>query len=382
MTAKRLLIIVNDANFFLSHRLPVALAAQRAGFEVHIATSGDGDVEQIVNHGFGHTAIELSRSGSNPLKEIKSIFSIFRVIRKINPDVLHLVTIKPVLYGGIVARLIGVKGVVLAISGLGSVFSATTVKLTIIRGIVKLIYRYVLAHKNIKVIFQNPDDLAVLDNLKVLGPASGKLIRGSGVDLDVYRMTPEQSDVPIVVLAARLLREKGVFEFVQAARIVKSRGISVRFQLIGTPDPGNPSTITDSQLESWKIEGIVEVLGYRRDVPDLLSGANIVTLPSYYGEGVPKVLLEAAACGRAVVTTDHPGCRYAIEPDITGILVPIREPEALADAIQYLLSDSEKRVSMGQAGRRLAEQEFAIDKVINAHLDIYDNLITNVNQHI
>jgi len=368
-----LLIVVNDAAFFLSHRLAVAQGAKNAGYEVQIASMPGPAVEQIRDLGFVHHELPLSRSGKNIFAEILSLVSIWRLLWRLKPDVLHLVTIKPVLYGGIAARLAPVKGVVAAVSGLGFVFLAKGLKATILRRIIRSLYCFALGKKNLRVIFQNPDDRDVLVGMGALEPIKVEMIRGSGVDLASYTEVPEASGTPIVCLAARLLRDKGVLEFVEAVRILRQRGVNAQFQLVGDLDLGNPASITVDELEAWRQEGFIELTGFRKDVANLFRDAHIVTLPSYR-EGLPRVLVEAAACGRAVVTTDVPGCRDAIEPGITGLLVPVRDSLALADAIEVLLNDSGMRQKMGHAGRMLAESEFSIDKIVKQHLDIYSKL--------
>ena len=368
-----LLIVVNDAAFFLSHRLAVAQGAKNAGYEVQIASMPGPAVEQIRDLGFVHHELPLSRSGKNIFAEILSLVSIWRLLWRLKPDVLHLVTIKPVLYGGIAARLAPVKGVVAAVSGLGFVFLAKGLKATILRRVIRSLYCFALGKKNLRVIFQNPDDRDVLVGMGALEPIKVEMIRGSGVDLASYTEVPEASGTPIVCLAARLLRDKGVLEFVEAVRILRQRGVNAQFQLVGDLDLGNPASITVDELEAWRQEGFIELTGFRKDVANLFRDAHIVTLPSYR-EGLPRVLVEAAACGRAVVTTDVPGCRDAIEPGITGLLVPVRDSLALADAIEVLLNDSGMRQKMGHAGRMLAESEFSIDKIVKQHLDIYSKL--------
>jgi glycosyltransferase involved in cell wall biosynthesis len=200
------------------------------------------------------------------------------------------------------------------------------------------------------------------------------MIRGSGVDLLRFKQLPVPSGLPIVVFPSRLLADKGIFEFVAAARLLRRQGMLARFVLAGLVDPANPTSVTPAQLDDWAAEGVIENWGYRSDMPQVLSKATVVALPSYR-EGLPKALIEAAACGRAVVTTDVPGCRDAIEPGVTGLLVPVREGEALAKAIEKLLTHPEQREDMGQAGRRLAEQEFDVKAVVDKHLAIYKRLL-------
>lgn len=368
-----LLMVINDPGFFISHRLPLAEGARRAGYSVHIATMPGEAVQRIRDSGFHHTELPLSRSGKGFLGELRAVRAIWWLLWQVRPEVLHLVTIKPVLYGGICARLAPVKGVVAAISGLGFVFVSRKER-TLLQKVVTWLYRLALGKRRLRVIFQNPDDRDLLVSMGAVTPDKTEIIPGSGVDLSRYPYLNEVDGTPKVCFAARLLRDKGVVEFVEAARILRERGVAVHCQLIGDADPGNPTTITTSELESWRDEGVVELLGYRTDISRLFGAAHIVVLPSYYGEGLPKVLVEAAACGRPVITTDHPGCRDAIEPNVSGILIPVRNSEALADAIEQLVNDPELRRQMGQAGRELAERKFSIDDIVQQHLEIYNKL--------
>lgn len=274
------------------------------------------------------------------------------------------------------ARIARVPAVVVAISGLGSVFVSNAKRSRWLREAIERIYRLALGHANIKVIFQNPDDRSVLVDAGAIHADRTELIKGSGVALSEYPMRPEPEGVPVVTFAARLLKDKGVVEFVTAAHILRAKNVRAKFWLVGSSDPENPTSVTEEQMAGWHLEGDVELMGFRTDISDLFAKSNLVVLPSYYGEGLPKVLIEAAACGRAVVTTDHPGCRDAIEADRTGLLVPVRDATALANAIQSLIEDPMRRRKMGAAGRALAEREFSIEQVVEAHLRIYRELLT------
>lgn len=371
----RLLFVVNDAGFFLSHRLPIAIAAREAGYDVHVATIPGAAVNDVVTHGFTHHMVPLTRSGMNLFIELFGFWSIFRLFLRVKPDLVHLVTIKPVLYGGIAARLAGVHGVVTAVSGLGFAFTARGVRVGLVRLLIGGLYKLAFGKKNLRVIFQNPDDRAKLVELGVARPNKSVMIRGSGADLSAYCVVPEPIGVPIVTMASRLLKDKGVCEFVEAARLLNEKGVKAHYWLVGDVDFRNPMSISHSELELWREDGLVELLGYRRDIAEIFAASNLVVLPSYYGEGLPKVLVEASACGRAVVTTDMPGCRDAIEVDVTGVLVPPRDAAALAAAIQRLLEDDDLRRRMGKAGRLLAEREFPIEKIVSAHLDVYQTLM-------
>jgi glycosyltransferase involved in cell wall biosynthesis len=376
---KKLLFVVNVDWFFLSHRLPIALAAQKQGFEIHIATSVTTRLPELMQYGFSVHELKLDRSSAGIIAAIRTLVSIWKVFKSIKPDLVHLITIKPVLLGGIAARMAGISSVVVAISGLGFVFVDKGVMSRVRLLLVAWIYRIALSHHNLKVIFQNDEDKSRLTGITFLSEAKTTMIRGSGVDLIEFAPQPTNHNERIVLLAARLLLDKGVSEFVEAARILRPlyscSNTAVRFVLVGEPDTANPTSVTPAQLKAWVHEGAIENWGHRKNMPDVLSAASIVTLPSYYGEGLPKVLIEAAACGRAVVTTDHPGCRDAIEPGLSGFLVPVRNAQALAKAIKYLLDNPVKCESMGLAGRDLAERVFDVKQVVASHLQIYEELI-------
>jgi glycosyltransferase involved in cell wall biosynthesis len=371
----KLLFVLNDSGFFLSHRLQIAQAARAAGFEVHVAAPEGDKTDAVRAHGFAWHPLRLTRSGTNPFKEISSCVELIRLFRETRPDLLHLVTMKPVIYGGIAARLARVPAVVAAISGLGIVFSRGGFRVGILRFFIKRLYRAALAHPKLRVIFQNPDDSGVVSRLALLKPEQVCLIRGSGADLTEYAFTPLPDDeTPVVLLPARLLKSKGVLEFVEAARQLRVRGVKARFVLAGAPDAGNPDTVTGNTIAAWVAQALVEYWGNRADMPVVFSQSSLVVLPSY-SEGLPKALIEAQACGRPVITTDCPGCRDAIVPEETGLLVPSHDAGALADAIERLLQDRPRMQAMGRAGRALAEKRFDVRRVVERHLDIYRSLV-------
>lgn len=373
---RKLLFVANTDWFFLSHRLPIAIKALQSGYEVHIASGITDKLDELRHHGLVVHPLSMNRSSASIVNAGISLLQLWRVFISVRPDIVHLVTIKPVLLGGVVARLAGVPAVVAAVSGLGFIFMARGVKAAVRRVLVSALYRLALGHLNIKVIFQNPDDASSVAKMANLPDTKIVIIRGSGVNLNEYVHLPLPEGVPVVVLAARLLADKGVREFAQAARMLKKRGCVARYVLVGTVDLENPSSLKQEELDAWADEGIVELWGYCRNMAQVLSASHIVTLPSYR-EGLPKVLLEAAACGRVVVTTDVPGCREAIEPGVTGVLVPVRDVAALANAIEALVNDFSRCQSMGDAGRLLAETAFDVRQVVEKHLDIYEQLINN-----
>ena len=372
---RRLLFVVNVDWFFISHRLPIALAAQREGFEVHLAAADSGKFDWLKEKGMIVHPLSIDRSKAGVLDALSLCLQLWVLFKRVRPDIVHLVTIKPVIFGGLVARLARVPAVVAAISGLGFVFLATGFLAGIRRHVVGVLYQLALGKKDLRIIFQNPDDRDGLKLIAGLSDEKIRLIRGSGVDLGKYAFRPLPEGVTVVVMAARFLADKGIREFVAAAKLLRDRGCPVLFRLVGSPDPANPASIPEFEIESWRSNGDVDIVGYSSDISSVFSAAHIVALPSYR-EGLPKALLEAAACGRAVVTTDVPGCRDAINPGVTGLLVPVRDAAALAKAIESLVNDMVRCSQMGLAGRKLAEEVFDIKLVIGAHLAIYDELIS------
>lgn len=367
---ERILFVVNHDEFFISHRLPIATELTKRGCEVHILCPNSGRFDELVKLGFHMHELDLSRRGLNPLRELKALFSIFYLVRKLRPNVVHAVTIKPVLYAGIVCRVLRTKKFVASISGLGYAFIDEGRKARFVRAVARRLYRFALGSHASNVIFQNLDDKQAIAQLVPLNEEQVFLIRGSGVDLQKYVCGQSSGSVPVVMLLARLLVDKGVNEFMQMAAELKSRNISARFVVVGTIDLGNPNSITQRQLDAWKGEGDVEFWGYSSEPELTIHNADVMVLPSYR-EGLPKSLIEAAACGKAVVTTDVPGCRDAIEPDVTGLLVPPKDPVRLAEAIKYLIDNPEVRERMCKEGRRLAEEAFDVRSVVKMHMEIY-----------
>lgn len=372
-TAPRLLFFITNPAFLVSHRLPVALAARDAGYEVHVASMGGPAVAQLEALGLTHHVLPLSRTSMRPWTEARSLWAIWRLFRRVRPDLVHAVTLKSVLYGGIASRLAGVPAYVAAISGLGYVFIQGSGARAALKRLALVLYRLALGHANSRVIFQNASDRDVLVQAAAVRPEQVVMVRGSGVDLDRFAPAPWPAGPVTVAMASRLLHDKGVREFVEAARLSASCGEGLRWRLAGSLDPENPASVTASELEAWRAGGMIEYVGECADVGGFYAQAHIVTLPSYR-EGLPKSLIEAAACGRPVVTTDVPGCRDAIEPGVSGVLVPPRDARALAAAVAALAEDEALRTRMGDAGRALAERDFGLDRIVRAHLDVYRDL--------
>ena len=371
----KLLFLITEDWYFCSHRLPLACAARDAGFEVSVATRVRSHGEKITAAGLHLIPLGLQRSGRNPWRELVAIGEIARIYRKIAPDIVHHVAMKPVLYGSLAAKIAGVPGIVNALAGMGYVFTSSKLSAKLLRPLITLALRFLL--KNGRVILQNPDDRAALIAAGVLKAEQVRLIRGSGVDTALFRFSPEPGSEyapPLVVLPARMLWDKGVGEFVAAAQQLKRDGVNARFVLAGERDPDNPADIPLEQLQAWHDSGDVEWRGKQEDMPALLAQANIVCLPSYR-EGLPKALLEAASSGRAIVATDVPGCREAVHHNENGLLVPARDASALAAALRLLIENPPLRRQFGQRGREMAEQEFSVKKITAETLALYRELL-------
>ena len=374
---RRLLYLVNDAGYFASHRLPLALAARDAGWEVHVATRPDAALERLGAAGLAIHALPISRSGLRPDRELRSLLAARRLIRSLRPELVHCIALKAVLLGGLAARLaarpIDTPPVVLAIAGLGHVFTETTPSARLLQAAFRALLPLAAGARG-RFILQNRADFERLEAMPAL-TGRCRLIAGSGVDPAVYRAEPEPEGLVTVLMASRLIRKKGVAEFVEAARRLRAAGVEVRFRLAGDSDPGNPATVTRAELEAWHAEGAVEWLGRRDDVPALLAASHIACLPSYYGEGVPKSLIEAAAAGRPAVTTATPGCADIVRDGENGLTVSPRDVEALAEALRRLIEDGALRRRLGARGREIAIAEFGLEQVIAETLALYRELV-------
>ena len=370
----RILFVDNDVNSFYAYRIDLALAARDAGFEVHVAAPPGKAAEILRSEGLKYHPIPMTRSGLAPWKEFSTISTLFRLYRRTKPDLVHHLRLKPVLYGGLAAYGARVPAVVGLLTGLGYVFIAESRRALVMRKLVVLSCKVAFRHSNQRIVFQNPDDQGVFIQNKILPAAQTVLIKGSGVDVHTYVPTPEPEGVPVVVLASRMLRDKGVVEFVEAARELRESGVSARFVLVGDTDPGNPTAVSAEQLQAWADEGVIEWWGHQSDMRKVLSQSNIVCLPSLR-EGVPKVLIEAAACGRAIVTTDAPGCREIVREGENGLLVPVRNSKALADALRLLIESAPLRALMAAKGREIAVEEFSVERVVNETLGVYRELL-------
>lgn len=371
----KLLFFVTEDWYFCSHRLPLALAAKEAGYDVSVVTRVQSHAEEITSAGIKLIPIDLSRRGMNPLTELLFIRQLYSIYKSEAPNIVHHIALKPVLYGSVAGFLAKIPNVVNALAGLGFIFSSPTITARISRPFFMLFFRLILNRCNSRVILQNVDDAALLNDRGVLDKKNIHLIRGSGVDLDEYKAKSEADGDPVIILASRLLWDKGVGEFVDAARLLKNQPIKARFVIVGEGDAENPGSISDEQLQLWHNEGVVEVWGKKKNMPEIFAQCHIVCLPSFYGEGVPKVLIEAAASERPIVTTDAPGCRDIVRDGENGFLVPVRDSLAVAEALKKLIKSSELRKKMGKKGRELVASDFSLSKVNKETLALYDELL-------
>lgn len=369
---RRLLFLVTEDWYFWSHRVALARAARDAGWEVHVATRVDEHAERIRSEGFHLHALAWRRSSRNPLNEVAAILALRRIYRAVQPHLVHQVALKPVLYGSIAARLAGAPPVINAVAGMGSVFSARKASLRLLRPMIVSAFRLLLDRPGHALVVQNEDDATFFRERRLVDPKRLHLIPGSGVDATALRPVPEPQGGPIVAtVVARMLWDKGIGETVAAARLLRERGVPVVVRLVGASDQENPNSIPPATLEQWRREGVVEVLGHRTDIDRIWADSHIAVLASYR-EGMPRSLLEAAACGRPLVAADVPGCRSLVEDGANGLLVPPSDAAGLADAIERLAQAPELRRRLGVEARRRIETTYADTVILKHFLSLYD----------
>jgi glycosyltransferase involved in cell wall biosynthesis len=373
----RAIFLVNYDWFFVSHRLALGEALRDAGFDVAVAALQTGAHEAIERAGLRFHPMPFEPGGRNPAQEARTLAAITALYRNERPDLVHQVTVKAVLYGSLAARALGVPAVVNAISGLGYVFierPEDRAPQKALRMAVKSTYRVALSNPRSRTIFQNPDDRATFEEARLIRRERTVMIRGSGVDTDRFQATPLPEGPPLAVLPARMLRDKGVEEFVNAARSLRGRFPGARFALVGGVDTQNPAGIPQATLEGWQREGVIEWWGHRKDMPEIFRQAHLVVLPSYR-EGLPLALAEAASSARACIATDVPGCREVVRHGSTGWLVKARDSGALAEAMAEALGSREELERRGRAGRAMAEAELSRPAVIARTVALYRELL-------
>ena len=368
---RSLVFLVTEDWYFCLHWMHIAVAASAAGFRVTVITRVGTDGDRIRAAGLALVPTDLHRKSRNPLRALADLAGIARLYRKLQPDVVQHITVKPVLLGSVAARLAGVPVVVNTVAGLGYLFSSSDFVARVLRPFVTLAYRAALAPRHHQLIVQNHDDLEFFVRATGVDARRAHVIRGVGVDTRRFCPADEPEGIPRVLLPARMLRDKGIHEFVAAARLLRDRGVAARFAVAGDRDPQNPASVSEQQLKAWIDEGVIDFLGWQADMVPLYRAAHVVVLPSYR-EGLPTALTEAAACGRPIVTCDVPGCREVVTHGDNGLLVPPRDAESLAVAIATLVADPDLRRRMGQHGRQRAEAEFSVERVVSATLAVYE----------
>ncbi|WP_156305382.1 glycosyltransferase family 4 protein [Sphingobacterium endophyticum] len=372
---KKLLIVTNVDWFLISHRLVLAIAAVKSGWNVYVACEDTGRGGEIETEGVKFINFPLSRSGTNPIEEFNLYKRFVELYKTVKPDVVHQITIKPVVYGSLAAQKVGINGIVNAISGMGYMFTAGRIGL--MQKIILFLMRKGANKSNVSFIFQNNEDKNVLLNHNVLDKCNSiNIIKGSGIDLQKFAFTPQHFSGRIKVLfASRMLWDKGVRELREATEYLKDKYRNkIQFILIGKADDENRTSVSADYLKSWSDGDYILWKGHVENVLDEYKNSNIVVLPSYR-EGLPKNLIEACAIGRPIVTTNAIGCKDCVDEGLNGYKVPIKNGLALAEAIEKLINNPDDMVEMGKEARIKAENEFDINHVINNHLRIYNSLL-------
>ncbi len=371
--APRLLYVVTEDWAFLSHRLPMARAARSAGFEVHVATNAGEDADEIKREGFVLHPVRILRGKVSGLRTMRGVLALRGIFRAVDPAIVHYVALQPSVLG-VLASAGKRFASIYAITGLGHVFVSRAGNTRILRLGIRSLLRFGMNRKRAIGLVQNPDDNEALARFKVK-PSHTELIPGSGIDADLFRPIPEPEGRVTVAFVGRMLQNKGVHTLIAAHRILRESNVVYDLLLAGAPDPGNPTSIAQTELARWGREPGVTWLGHVADVSSIWRRAHIAVLPSRGGEGLPKSLLEAAASGRPLIATDVPGCREIVIPDKTGLLVPVDDPRALAEAVLRLIRSSAQRIRFGVAARRLVDERFSADLVGKATVALYRRLL-------
>ncbi len=370
---KKLLLVINEDRFFLSHRTRIAVVAAKYGWDVTLVAKNTGCKKQIEDMGFKFIELPINPTGLNLLDEIKTFKFLYNLYGKFPDAIIHHVGLKNMLWGGVASRIRKTRGVVYAVSGLGTLFGENKNK--IISQLIIRFLKFAMNRKNVAIIFQNHDDEKLFFGRDGIYKKNTHFIKGSGVDLNEFCISPIPDTYPIIVIfMARMLKEKGILDLVTAAELLrKDFEGKVEFWLCGGLS-NNPSALKENEINAIVDNKYIKWLGHRNDIASLLTKSTIVCYPSYYREGVPKTLLEASAAGRPIVTTDSVGCRDTVKEGINGYIVPTHCPEAIADALKRLFLDLDLVKKMGMASRKIAEKEYDVNKVAERHLEIYNNL--------
>ncbi|MSO76323.1 MAG: glycosyltransferase family 1 protein [Alphaproteobacteria bacterium] len=378
LSARRLLFVVTEDWFFWQHYRALAAAARTAGFEVAVATRVAHHAERIEAAGFRLHPLAMRRGTFGPLANLRAIVELHRLFRRERPDLVQLIALQPIVLGGFAARLARVPRQVATVTGLGFAFTSRTWAAPCIRLLVRAALGRLSRRPGIQLIFQNPDDPARLG--PVIDGTRASVVRGAGVDLELFRPVPRPAAPrPVTVaIVARMIEMKGIATAVSAIERLHGAGVAIRLRLVGAPDPGNPTSLATSELETWSRHPAIDWTGPSEDVPGVWAESDIALLPSLGGEGTPNSLIEAAASGRPLVASDIPGCREIVEAERNGILVPPGDPAALAAALRRLAGDADLRQRFGLAARQLAESQFSAGHLARQTIAVYERTFAEV----
>lgn len=383
MKMPKVVLFANTDWYLYNFRMSFARTLREEGFEV-ILLSPDGEYgPKLRDLGFCWHAVPMNRRSLNPLRELALVMWLARFFAREKPQIVHGFTIKSAVYGSLASKLASVPARVNAVAGMGYVFTSGDLKARVLKPLVRQVMRLALNGRDSILVLQNPDDIRLFESARIVNQKAIRLIKGSGVDLTRFKMNggaAQEPGLPLrLLLAARLVWDKGIAEYVEAARLLRREHRTVRFLLAGSPDDGNPASVSAAVVESWVKEGLVEWLGQVSDMPKLFSEVDVMVLPSYR-EGLPKALIEAAACGLPLITTDAPGCREVVsESGVDGISIPVRDVPALAAAIRLLDDDREMGRKLGRAAREKALINFDERIVIEKTLSVYRELVPSIS---
>ena len=378
MKKNKLFFIVSEDKSFWSHRLSLALSAIDAGYDVTLVSNFNKLESKIKNRGVNVININFVRSSKHPFTDLKNIFKLIFILRKEKPDIIHNVALKTILIASI-AGLFSKKMVIInAFTGLGYVFSSDQLHAKLIRFFIKPIFKLLFRRSNYWTIFQNPDDMNLFERLGIINQNRSILIRGSGVETDKFIQSDDLNKIPVVMLASRMLWDKGVGEFVEVAKRAYKNKINAEFMLVGGINNDNPMSIPLSTLKQWVSNGDVQWEGHSDNMPDMLASASIVCLPSYR-EGLPKVLLEAAAIGRPLIASDGPGCREIVRDKYNGLLVMMSDADSLYEAVLMLVNNRKMRETMGRNSRTLVETELSTTIINTQTIELYRRVVNASN---
>ena len=376
---KKLLFNLTEDWFFCSHFLERALAAKKVGYSIFVLSRQSLKKDVLENYGVKFISVPFDRKSTNPFYEFYILIRIILIYKKVRPDIVHQVAAKPIIYGSIAARICRIKSVINAPVGMGYVFTSDTIKAKILRPLLNILFKFLInshngVNKRNKVIFENHDDLNYFINLKAVDPKNACIIQGAGVMIKQNYKPQKNKKIPTIALVARMLKDKGINEFVEASKIVNREKILGNFLLVGDIDPGNPSSLKRQTLIKWNDDKVIKWVGWVDNVDEILKKTDILCLPSYR-EGLPKALIEGAAYGLPIVTTNTVGCKDVVEDGVNGFLVPIKDVEQLSKRILELIKSKDLRNKMGMASFNIASRKFSSEKINSQTLDVYKEML-------